>query len=101
MKTANAGSIYASPIKNSDDMDTDDFFKNYTSLHNEMIDDEMTPLDDGDQMLSAMSRYEIKPTTTKSTLTHGLKGQESQRNGLHNYNDANENSDLDWLKFEI
>lgn len=96
------GSIYASPLKNSDDMDTDDFFKNYTSLHNDMIDDEMTPLDDSDRMLTAMARYEIKPTNTKSSLTHGLKGQEGQRNGvLHNYNDSNENSDLDWLKFEI
>lgn len=30
-------------LKNHDDVETDDFFKNYTSLHNEMLGDEITP----------------------------------------------------------
>jgi len=88
--------------KNPDDMDTDDFFKNYTSLHNDM-DDEMTPLEDDNMITDMGNRYEIKPTNATSSLTHGLKGQANQHRGLlHNtYNDANENGDLDWLKFEI
>lgn len=91
---------FASPSKNANDMDTDDFFKNYTSLHNEM-DDELTPLDDDSVM---GNKYEIKPTNTTSSLTHGLMGQAQQQKDamLHNtYNDSNENGELDWLKFEI
>lgn len=96
--------IYVSPSKNPNDMETDDFFKNYTSLHNEMVDEDMTPLDDSSSMMPDMGgRYEIKPTNTKSSLTHGLKGQAGLHSGLahNNYNDSNENGDLDWLKFEI
>lgn len=88
--------------KNPDDMDTDDFFKNYTSLHNDM-DDELIPLEHATSLITNMgSRYDIKPPKGQSSLTHGLKGQASQHGGLlhNNCNDANE-SDLDWLKFEI
>lgn len=91
--------MYASP-KNNDDMDTDDFFKNYTLLHPDAPDDDLMPLDDS--TVPAMGgRYEIKPTSTKSTLTHGLKEVSQRGMTGNNYNDANENSDLDWLKFEI
>lgn len=96
--------MYASPSKNLDDMDTDDFFKNYTSLHNETPDDEMVPLDDSNDMMRDMGgRYEIKPTNTKSSLTHGLKGQAGQHGNFisNTFNDFHENGDLDWLKFEI
>lgn len=88
--------------KTADDMDTDDFFKNYTSLHND-VDDELIPMEHATSLIANMgSRYDIKPPKGQSSLTHGLKGQASQHGGLlhNNCNDANE-SDLDWLKFEI
>lgn len=95
-----ANYVGALKSKNPDDMEADDFFKNYTSLHND-IDDDLTPLEDSSSMISGMgSRYAIKPKNGHSSLTHGLKGQHGR---LHDntYNDSNEKGDLDWLKFEI
>lgn len=82
----------ASPSKNDDDIDADDFFKNYTSLHNDLADDS-TP--ESCVMSDMGGKYEIQPSNTKSVLTDGLNadgqfpGAETRPN------------DLDWLKFEI
>lgn len=78
--------------KTADDMDTDDFFKNYTSLHNE---DETL-----DEPAPVGEKYKIKPTNTTSTLTRGLKGQ-TNSTSYHDYNDSHDTGDLDWLKFAI
>ena len=104
--TADSHTNLNSPDKTGDTMADDDFFRTYTSLHNE-DDDKMTPLDDDNivpmdtDMGEVGSKYEIKPSNTRSTLTHGLKGQHGS--------DSNENlqkgnqpyGDLDWLKFDI
>ncbi|EEQ37735.1 putative nitrogen regulatory protein [Clavispora lusitaniae] len=85
---------YVSSVKN-EDIDADDFFKNYTSLHN----DDSIDVDPADlatpRIDNVGGRYEIKPSATKSTLTDGLKARA--------YNDTNDTKggDLDWLKFEI
>lgn len=97
----------SSPDKTGDTMADDDFFRTYTSLHNDdddkMMDEKLPPLDDDNivPMDTDMGRYEIKPQNIKSTLT-GLMG-------LHPSNDNNDNlekarqsyGDLDWLKFDI
>lgn len=96
-------------IPEHEDMDTDDFFKNYTELHN---DDN----DAHDFNLNAEkmgNRYEIRPTSyTKSTLTDGLKNQRhasvqhpNQNRTQHQSPSQNDSTsemrDLDWLKFDI
>lgn len=104
-------STYAVLGKNEDEIDADatDFFKNYTSLHNDTdvntpaatpVDSNMTDISSVGPDHSVMGdRYEIKPNTaTKSSLTDGLKGHAPVINA---YNDSNDTRDLDWLKFEI
>lgn len=92
LKNGNDG--LASPSKNEDDMETDDFFKNYTSLHSEGS-DETSP--ETALMTDMGGKFEIKPTNTQSTLTHGLKG-DFQPSLV---NQSNPPAALDWLKFEI
>lgn len=96
----------ASP-KNLDDVDSDDFFKNYTSLHNEMLGDEITPSLPDSVLVGSMGdmgeKHLIKAANTQSTLTRGLQGHSLAPKLL--YLDTcptnNASSDLDWLKFEI
>ncbi|OBA19304.1 hypothetical protein METBIDRAFT_13602 [Metschnikowia bicuspidata var. bicuspidata NRRL YB-4993] len=92
LKSGNEG--LASPVKNEDDMETDDFFKNYTSLHSEESEGTTSP----ETALNMGGKFDIKPTTTKSSLTHGLKGEFSTASPLEDIKPA---TDLDWLKFEI
>lgn len=103
-------SAYPASGKNEGDIDADatDFFKNYTSLHNDtdVNTPATTPLDNtadssgvGLDHSVMGNRYEIKPNTAiKSSLTDGLKGRTPLINA---YNDSNDTRDLDWLKFEI
>lgn len=91
-----------SPVKGDDnDMDTDDFFKSFTSLHNDSDDDQLAPMD----LVGA--RYKIVPTaSTQLTLTHGLKGQKHHRVGGGggrggDLGSSQSHGDLEWLKFEI
>ncbi|GEQ68146.1 hypothetical protein JCM33374_g1813 [Metschnikowia sp. JCM 33374] len=93
LKQGNEG--LASPTKNEDDMETDDFFKNYTSLHSEVSEENTSP--ESGLMSDMGSKFEIKPTNTKSCLTHGLKS-EFQGSLPEQPKPA---SDLDWLKFDI
>lgn len=85
----------ASPDKNDDDMETDDFFKNYTSLHNDGLDETTTP---ESTVMSMGDKFEIKLTSTKSTLTHGLKKGPTCDPLIEEPAHA---GDLDWLKFDI
>lgn len=82
-------------------MDTDDFFKNYTELHNN--DNEVYEFDMNNERMG--SRYEIKPTAfTKSSLTDGLKNQpqpDRQTPILSQPHQTNVAKDLDWLKFDL
>lgn len=90
--------------KNQDDVDTDDFFKNYTSLHNEMLGDELTPLPDSVMMGGDMGeKHRIKTAPVKSSLTRGLQGLGMTLNPqfLDTCPTLNAAADLDWLKFEI
>lgn len=97
----------ASSPKNLDDVDSDDFFKNYTSLHNEMLGDEITPSLPDSVLVGGMGdmggKHLIKAANTKSTLTRGLQGHTLAPKLL--YLDTcptnNASADLDWLKFEI
>lgn len=95
-----------SPVKAADenDMDTDDFFKSFTSLHNDSDDDQLAPMD------PVGPRYKIMPTaSTQLTLTHGLKGQKHHRVAVGggagarggDLGGAQSHGDLEWLKFEI
>lgn len=90
--------------KNQDDVDTDDFFKNYTSLHNEMLGDELTPLPDSVVMGGDMGeKHRIKTANMQSSLTRGLQGLGLTLNPqfLDTCPAPNAAADLDWLKFEI
>lgn len=83
-------------------MDTDDFFKNYTELHNN--DNEVYEFDMNNERMG--SRYEIKPTAfTKSSLTDGLKNQPQpdRQSPILSQPDHQTNvaKDLDWLKFDL
>ncbi|WPK27364.1 hypothetical protein PUMCH_004750 [Australozyma saopauloensis] len=96
------GGALLSP-KHQGDIDTDDFFKNYTSLHNEMLGDEITPdLPQSMAMGEMGEKHTIKAAHTQSTLTRGLQGQ-----GINFSNSCTTSgggasaADLDWLKFEI
>lgn len=96
----------ASP-KNLDDVDSDDFFKNYTSLHNEMLGDEINPSLPDSVLVGSMGdmggKHQIKMASTKSSLTRGLQSHTLAPKLL--YLDTsptnNASADLDWLKFEI
>ena len=92
----NTGDSLASPAKNDDDMETDDFFKNYTSLHSENSEENTSP--ETVLMNDMGGKLEIKPTTTKSSLTHGLKGDFSETSIPE---PPKQSSDLDWLKFDM
>lgn len=93
-----------SPDKTGDTMADDDFFRTYTSLHTDE-DDKMTPLDDDNivpmdtDMVNVGDKYEIKPTPTRSSLTHGLKGANDSNSNIQKGNQPY--GDLDWLKFDI
>lgn len=109
-------SLPSTTIPENDDMDTDDFFKNYSELHNEDTDAYAFNLNN-----EAMGgRYEIKPTPfTMSSLTDGLKrqpgfqipsshtkGRESSHHlspGLSQPDAQSKNvaKDLEWLKFDL
>lgn len=90
-----------SPEKTGDTMADEDFFRTYTSLHNDE-DDRMMPLDDDNivpmdsDMGDVGNKYEIKQASTRSTLTHGLMEGENNNNG-----EVQPYGDLDWLKFDI
>lgn len=94
-----------SPQKLSGDNDDDGFFRTYTSLQNDDDDDGMTPLDDDAVMPPADvdmgGKYEIKPFTTTSSLTNGLKGQAQAPFGAYADSGNTANGDLDWLKFDL
>lgn len=94
-------SLPSTTIPENDDMDTDDFFKNYTELHNN--DNEVYEFDMNNERMG--SRYEIKPTAfTKSSLTDGLKNQpqpDRQTPILSQPHQTNVAKDLDWLKFDL
>ncbi|PVH18442.1 uncharacterized protein CXQ87_001369 [Candidozyma duobushaemuli] len=93
-----------SPDKTGDTMADDDFFRTYTSLHADE-DEKMTPLDDDNivpmdtDMVNVGGKYEIKPTPTHSSLTHGLKGANDSNSNIQKGNQPY--GDLDWLKFDI
>ena len=95
-------SLPSTTIPENDDMDTDDFFKNYTELHNN--DNEVYEFDMNNERMG--SRYEIKPTAfTKSSLTDGLKNQPQpdRQSPILSQPDHQTNvaKDLDWLKFDL
>ncbi|CUM55572.1 unnamed protein product [Debaryomyces tyrocola] len=95
-------SLPSTTIPENDDMDTDDFFKNYTELHNN--DNEVYEFDMNNERMG--SRYEIKPTAfTKSSLTDGLKNQPQpdRQTPILSQPDHQTNvaKDLDWLKFDL
>ena len=95
-------SLPSTTIPENDDMDTDDFFKNYTELHNN--DNEVYEFDMNNERMG--SRYEIKPTAfTKSSLTDGLKNQPQpdRQSPILSQPDHHTNvaKDLDWLKFDL
>lgn len=83
---------------NDDEMVTDDFFKNYTSLQNDV--DETDFEEPG-------AKFEISIPISKavSSLTTGLKEEKNHYNGGTGTSGANQrgevDQDLDWLKFEI
>ncbi|CAH2353929.1 hypothetical protein CLIB1423_13S02102 [[Candida] railenensis] len=83
---------------NDDEMVTDDFFKNYTSLQNDV--DERDFAEPG-------QKFEISIPASKavSSLTTGLKEEKNHYNGGTGISGANQrgevDQDLDWLKFEI
>lgn len=92
--------------KNQDDVDTDDFFKNYTLLHNEILGDEITPALPDSVMMEGMNdlgMQQVQPGVSQSTLTRGLQGQKLTQK-LQFLDDCATNGgsgDLDWLKFEL
>lgn len=95
-------SLPSTTIPENDDMDTDDFFKNYTELHNN--DNEVYEFDINNERMG--SRYEIKPAAfTKSSLTDGLKNQPQpgHQSPIPSQPDHQTNvaKDLDWLKFDL
>jgi GATA-binding protein len=75
--------LHTSNIGEEVDMDTDHFFKNYTSLQNDEALHQVTPV----------TRFEVPTQGFKvSSLTEGLK------RGNDNMGEV---KDLDWLKFEM
>lgn len=112
-------SLPSTTIPEHDDTDSDDFFRNYTELHND--DNEVYDFNINNDRMG--NRYEIKPTSfTKSSLTDGLKNQsqhqipsyaldhvrsqpQSQRQSPGVSQSQNQSSnvvkDLDWLKFDL
>mmetsp|Transcript_2438 Transcript_2438/g.2726 ORF Transcript_2438/g.2726 Transcript_2438/m.2726 type:complete len:710 (-) Transcript_2438:149-2278(-) len=97
-------SLPSTTIPENDDMDTDDFFKNYTELHNNDNDNEVYDFDINNEKMG--SRYEIKPTAfIKSSLTDGLKKQPHSDGQFPSLSQpdhqTNVAKDLDWLKFDL
>lgn len=94
--TSNGDEIYSLPDSSNEvkgeDIDTEDFFKNYTSLQNE--DNEGT----NGGFVAPATKFEIPVSNTQpvSSLTT-LMGGKNQDQGQ----DREDMKDLDWLKFEI